>query len=58
MTSSIDSLLAYQIEARHTPGAVVNVERAGKVLARRTAGRLGPESGEPMNRAKISGNNM
>jgi CubicO group peptidase (beta-lactamase class C family) len=48
MSNSIDRLLAYQIEARHTPGAVVHVERAGNVLAHRAAGRLGTESGEPM----------
>jgi CubicO group peptidase (beta-lactamase class C family) len=48
MSNSIDRLLAYQIEARHTPGAVVHVERAGTVLAHRVAGRLRPESEEPM----------
>lgn len=48
MTSSIDRLLAYQLEARHFPGAVVHVERAGKVLAHRTAGLLGPGSAVPM----------
>lgn len=48
MSRSIERLLAYQIEARHTPGAVVHVERAGKVLAHCVAGRLGPDSAEPM----------
>ena len=46
--TSIERLLAYQIEARHFPGAVVHVERAGKVLAHQTAGLLGPESAAPM----------
>ena len=48
MTSSIDRLLAYQIEARHCPGAVVHVERAGQVLAHRAAGLLGPDGTVPM----------
>lgn len=53
MTSSIDRLLAYQIEARHTPGALVHVERAGKVLAHLAAGQLGPEGNEPMHDAAL-----
>jgi CubicO group peptidase (beta-lactamase class C family) len=53
MTSSIDRLLAYQIEARHTPGAVVHVERAGKVLAHRTEGRLRPDSDAPMHEGAL-----
>jgi CubicO group peptidase (beta-lactamase class C family) len=48
MTTSIDRLLAYQIEARHYPGAVVHVERAGKVLAHQAAGLLAPDGGVPM----------
>ncbi len=48
MTSSIDRLLAYQIDARHFPGAVVHVERAGTVLAHQAAGLLGPGSAVPM----------
>ncbi len=44
MTTSIDRLLAYQTEARHYPGALVHVERAGKVLAHQAIGRLGPDS--------------
>jgi CubicO group peptidase (beta-lactamase class C family) len=48
MTSSIDRLLAYQIEARHYPGAVAHVERAGKILAHQAAGLLRPDSSEPM----------
>jgi hypothetical protein len=34
MSAAIERLLAYQIEARHTPGALVHVERGGKLLAR------------------------
>ena len=48
MTGSIDRLLAYQIQSRHFPGALVHVERAGKVLAHQVAGRIGPDSDEPM----------
>lgn len=31
MDAAIGRLLAYQIEAGHTPGALVHVERGGKV---------------------------
>lgn len=48
MSAAIERLLAYQIEARHTPGALVHVERGGKLLARATAGQLGPASQEAM----------
>lgn len=48
MSVTIERLLAYQIEARHTPGALVHVERGGKVLARSAAGLLGPGSGVAM----------
>lgn len=48
MASSIDRLLDYQIQSRHCPGAVVHVERAGKVLAHTAAGLLGPDSDVPM----------
>ncbi len=48
MSSSIDRLLDYQIQSLHCPGAVVHVERAGKVLAHTAAGLLGPESDVPM----------
>jgi CubicO group peptidase (beta-lactamase class C family) len=44
MSAAIERLLAYQIDARHTPGALVHVERDGKVLARNVAGLLGPGS--------------
>ncbi len=48
MSTAIERLLAYQTEARHTPGALVHVERDGKVLARAAAGLLGPGSGAAM----------
>lgn len=48
MSDSIDRLLAYQIQARHFPGALVHVERGGKLVARKAAGRLGPDSDLPM----------
>jgi CubicO group peptidase (beta-lactamase class C family) len=44
MNAAIERLLTYQIDARHTPGALVHVERDGKVLARNAAGLLGPGS--------------
>ena len=44
MNPAIERLLAYQIEARHTPGALVHVERGGRILARTAAGLLGPDS--------------
>ncbi len=53
MTSSIDRLLAYQIAARHFPGAVVHVERAGKALAHQAAGMLRPDSEVAMHDAAI-----
>jgi CubicO group peptidase (beta-lactamase class C family) len=53
MTNSIDRLLAYHIEARHYPGALVHVERAGKVLAHSIAGLLGPETDATMHDAAL-----
>jgi CubicO group peptidase (beta-lactamase class C family) len=53
MSDSIDRLLAYQIEARHYPGAVVHVEAGGKRVARKAAGRLGAESDAPMHDAAL-----
>lgn len=53
MTRPIDRLLAYQIEARHFPGAQVHVEQAGKVLAHQAVGQLGPESDEAMHEGAI-----
>ncbi len=48
MTTPITDLLNYQIAARHCPGALVHVERAGKVLARDAEGRIHPDSDTPM----------
>ena len=48
MTTPITDLLNYQIAARHCPGALVQVERAGKVLARHAEGRVHPDSDTPM----------
>ena len=58
MDAAIGRLLAYQIEAGHTPGALVHVERGGKVLAQGPVSqvgvmghRKGPSSGlEPCNK--------
>jgi CubicO group peptidase (beta-lactamase class C family) len=44
----IDDLLAYQLAARHYPGAIVHVERAGQVLAHRAVGRMRPDADAPM----------
>jgi CubicO group peptidase (beta-lactamase class C family) len=44
----LDAFLDWQIAARHYPGAVVHVERDGKVLASRAAGVIDPETGAPM----------
>lgn len=48
MSAAVERLLAYQVEARHTPGALVHVERGGKVVARSAAGLLGPGSAVAM----------
>jgi len=48
MTTSIDRLLAYQMESRHYPGALVHVEHAGKVLAHIAVGRLRPDGDAAM----------
>ena len=53
MSVAIERLLDYQLAARHTPGALVHVERGGKVLARAAAGQLGPASAEAMHDAAI-----
>jgi len=36
-------MLAYQIEAGHFPGALVQVEQAGKLLSKQAAGFIGPD---------------
>lgn len=48
MSTPITELLAYQIAARHAPGALAHVERAGKVLARHAAGSIQPDAARPM----------
>ena len=41
-------MLNYQIAARHCPGALVHVERAGQTLARYAAGRVRADGDTPM----------
>lgn len=48
MTTSITDFLDYLIAARHCPGALVHVERAGQTLARQAVGRVRPDSDTPM----------
>jgi len=48
MTTSIDDMLAYQIRAGHFPGALVHVERGGKLASKHAAGFMGPDGGTPM----------
>ena len=48
MATPITDLLSYQIAARHCPGALVHVERAGQTLARHAAGRIRAEDDTPM----------
>ena len=48
MTSPISIWLDYQIAARHCPGALVHVERAGQTLARHAAGHVGADNDTPM----------
>lgn len=43
MATPITELLAHQVAARHAPGALAHVERAGQVLARHAAGRVQAE---------------
>ena len=44
MTTPVLDLLQHQIAARHCPGALLHVERAGQVLARHALGRIHPDS--------------
>ncbi|MFP5405275.1 MAG: serine hydrolase domain-containing protein [Gammaproteobacteria bacterium] len=44
----LDAFLDWQLAAQHYPGAVIHIEQAGRVLARRTVGRLDPASEAPM----------
>ena len=43
MTTVLTDLLAHQIAARHCPGALLHVERAGQLLARLAVGRVRPD---------------
>lgn len=42
MSNPVADLLAHHVAARHTPGALALVERAGRVLAREAAGHVQP----------------
>lgn len=53
MNPSIDRLLAYQIDAKHFPGALVHVEQSGRTLVHQAAGRFGPEGDEAMHDAAM-----
>ncbi len=46
-------LLSYQLAARHCPGAIAHVERAGTVLARHAVGRAGPTDAAPAMHAGV-----
>lgn len=48
MTTPVLDLLHHQIAARHCPGALVLVERAGRVLARHALGRIHPDAEAPL----------
>ncbi len=48
MTTPIEDLLDYQLAARHYPGAIVHVERAGKVLSHHVVGRMRPDGDAPL----------
>lgn len=43
MSTAIADLLAHHVAARHTPGALALVERAGRVLAREAVGQVQPD---------------
>ena len=48
MTTPVLDLLQHQIAARHCPGALLLVERAGQVLARHALGRIRPDQPAPL----------
>jgi CubicO group peptidase (beta-lactamase class C family) len=48
MTSPITELLDHHLRARHTPGALVHIERAGQLLAREAVGRIRPDADAPL----------
>ena len=48
MTSALADLLRYHVAARHSPGVLVHVERAGKTLARLADGHARPGDTTPL----------
>jgi CubicO group peptidase (beta-lactamase class C family) len=44
----LTELLDHQIAARHCPGALVHVERAGQMLARHAVGKIHPDGDAPL----------
>lgn len=48
MPTAVADLLAHHVAARHTPGALAQVERAGRVLAREAAGHVQADGATPM----------
>jgi len=48
MTTPVLDLLEHQVAARHCPGALLLVERAGQVQARHALGRIHPDSDTAM----------
>lgn len=48
MTTPVLDLLQHQIAARHCPGALLLVERAGQVQARHALGRIHPDQPAPL----------
>ena len=48
MTTPVLDLLQHQLAARHCPGALLLVERAGQVLARQALGRIHPDDPAPL----------
>lgn len=48
MSDAVHDLLTHHVAARHTPGALAQVERAGQVLARACVGHVQPDSNRAM----------
>ena len=48
MTSPVHDLLQHHVAARHCPGALLHVERAGQVLHRLALGRTTPDGDAPL----------
>lgn len=53
MMNCIDQMLAYQIAAGHFPGALVHVERGGKLVTRQATGLVGPDSDTAMHEGML-----